>query len=119
MVAVVSPRLHEARRAPASPAVRQRRRQAAVVFSLILAASVVWALVGVAGRLGNGPLAVPGSDPAVVPIATVSHIVQPGDTLWSIARAWQPNGDVRAVVDRLSAEVHGQPLRVGERLVLP
>jgi hypothetical protein len=46
-------------------------------------------------------------------------VVQPGDTLWAIARRVQPSGDIRPLVDAMSAEVHGHPLQVGERLVLP
>jgi hypothetical protein len=50
--------------------------------------------------------------------------VQPGDTLWSIARAAVANGDtggtdVRPIVDHLAAERHGRPLEVGETIVLP
>ena len=48
-----------------------------------------------------------------------SYVVQPGDTLWAIARHLDPNGDVRPLVDTLSREVHGRPLQVGQRLVVP
>jgi LysM repeat protein len=47
------------------------------------------------------------------------YIVQPGDTLWSIVAASGYRGDIRAVVDQLSAAQHGQPLQVGQRIVLP
>lgn len=46
-------------------------------------------------------------------------IVRPGDTLWSIALASGAKGDIRPLVDRLSKEVGGRPLQVGERIVLP
>jgi hypothetical protein len=44
--------------------------------------------------------------------------VQPGDTLWSIARSVQPAGDVRPLVHRLERANHGTRLRVGDRLLL-
>jgi Tfp pilus assembly protein FimV len=46
------------------------------------------------------------------------YVVQPGDTLWSIARKLVPEGDVRAEVDRL-ADLNGTAaLQAGERLQL-
>jgi hypothetical protein len=46
------------------------------------------------------------------------YVVQPGDTLWKIARELRPDGDPRPLVDRL-IDVNGdQPLAVGERLRL-
>ena len=47
------------------------------------------------------------------------YVVEPGDTLWSIARILKPTGDVRPVVAQLAAERHGQPLQVGQALLLP
>jgi LysM repeat protein len=76
-----------------------------------------WA-AGVAGHAGNGPLAVPGAGP--IRIAAVHEwVVQPGDTLWSIARHVQPAGDVRPLVDELDAELHGHALEVGQQLTIP
>ena len=64
---------------------------------------------------GDGASAVPG-----VTQATGGHLVQPGETLWSVAATITPAGsDVRATVDEL-AELNGGPtLTVGQRLVLP
>ncbi|MHB1928587.1 MAG: LysM peptidoglycan-binding domain-containing protein [Acidimicrobiales bacterium] len=53
------------------------------------------------------------------PIAAHVVVVRPGDTVWSIALASGVRGDVLPLVDRLEAEVHGRPLQVGERLVVP
>lgn len=47
------------------------------------------------------------------------YVVQPGDTLWSIALRLDPTGDPRPVVDKLTAEVPGGVLQPGERVVLP
>jgi hypothetical protein len=53
------------------------------------------------------------------PIASSLYVVQPGDTLWSIAAAVAPDTDVRLTVDRL-VEANGEaPLTVGQRIVLP
>jgi hypothetical protein len=102
-----------------SARVARRRRQGAVVVALLLVASAVWALGGLLGWLGSGPLAAPGPDPgAAVPAAAVVHVVQPGDTVWSIARSAQPHGEIRPLVDRLERELGGRPLQVGDRLLL-
>ena len=87
------------------------------VFTVLLAACAVW-VQGGGGRTGSGPLAAPGAGRTEAAAARV-WIVQPGDTLWGIARRLDPNGDVRPLVDALSRQVHGRPLEVGEQLRLP
>ena len=99
-----------------SPAVFRRRR-AGVAF-------VAAALLGGGAALvvpGEAPLASSGAAPAapVVRVAHGTYVVRPGDTLWDIARALQPSGDVRPLVQRLSAGRGGAPLAAGERLALP
>jgi hypothetical protein len=46
-------------------------------------------------------------------------IVEPGDTLWSIARELQPTGDVRPLVDRIAELNGGYSLSAGQTLMLP
>jgi LysM repeat protein len=46
-------------------------------------------------------------------------VVQPGDTLWSVARALQPSGDVRPLVARLSRDNGGSSVKAGDRLRVP
>ncbi|HET7489066.1 MAG TPA: LysM domain-containing protein [Acidimicrobiales bacterium] len=98
-----------------------RRRRAAVC---LVVAVLLGVLVAV-GMPGEAPLSLSGRAPAAaepagaLPIAARSYVVQPGDTLWSIARSLQPHGDVRPLVQRLAADRGGAPLRAGERLVLP
>jgi len=46
-------------------------------------------------------------------------LVQPGDTLWSIARGLQPTGDVRPLIDRIAKFNGGHSLTAGQTLMLP
>ena len=107
------------RRHPAAVYRRRRLVVAALFLGALLAGS--WVL----GALGGGPLTASeaGSSGAVSlrmePVSQATHVVQPGDTLWSIARELVPEGDVRPVVDSLAAHRDGRPLQVGERITLP
>jgi hypothetical protein len=95
--------------------VYRRRRIAALVLAVLLAAGLL--VLGRAVALAVAP-APPGSGAAVAagPGPTTVVVVQPGDTLWAMARRLQPEGDVRPLVDRL-AEAHGRgPLQAGERI---
>ena len=98
-------------------AARIRRRR------LVLGAAVVGMLVALAlpwGGAGGHTLATPGP---VLAGATVTHhadyIVQPGDTMWSIAQRLDPGADPRVVVAQLQAQVGSDTLQAGERLRLP
>jgi hypothetical protein len=93
-----------------------RRRAVA----LIMFAGLVIALVTLAARLGREPLiASEPTSPRVQLVGRRTHVVAPGDTLWTIARAIQPEGDVRPLVQHLAARRRGAPLQVGERIPLP
>ena len=46
-------------------------------------------------------------------------VVQPGDTLWSLARETQPNGDIRPLVAQLARAHGGSALRAGDRIAVP
>lgn len=105
------PRVAVRRSSASRRAVYLRRRLAVLV---LLAAVIACGWRGVA--LGSEPLIAPGSP---VPSGQQVHVVEPGDTLWSIARSLQPTGDVRPVVDRLADLRGGRPLQVGERIPLP
>lgn len=69
--------------------------------------------------LGGRPAAsVPG--PSTVGAGSRVYVVQPGDTLWSIAtRLVGPAGDPRPVVAQLQAENHGATIVPGAVLRLP
>jgi hypothetical protein len=108
-----------ARRGATSFEVRRRRRHVAAA-AVAGVASVVWTLGGAAGWLGSGPLAAPEPHGVrLIPVVEVFHVVQPGDTVWSIARSFQTHGEIRPLVDRLEAQTHGQALQVGDRIALP
>lgn len=114
---------------PAPPRSRARRRPSTRVYHRrrlvvgVLVAALLLTAGAVLGRLGGGPLTAPETAPAAATAPASAprliHVVQPGDTLWVIARALQPTGDVRPLVDKLEATRHGQPLRVGEVITLP
>ena len=100
---------------PRTPAVVYRRRRLAVVAAALALVPVAHAGLGI---LGGGPLTASGEPPAV-PAASHVYVVQPGDTLWSIAHRLDPTGDERPLVAQLAAEVGSAGLRAGQALQLP
>jgi Tfp pilus assembly protein FimV len=99
----------------------RRRRLAALVAALVLAVAiaasvqlVTW-LADVAGSPAPEAL-----DTATAePVAGQVYVVQPGDTLWSIAAEIAPDRDPRAVVGALrEANGGGAALEVGQRLTI-
>lgn len=85
------------------------RRRAAVVLGALL----VVLMAGQAGAaLGSSPLAAPGRPPSVV-----RYVVQPGDSLWTVAGHVAPDEDPRPVMDALAEARHDAPLEVGETVV--
>jgi hypothetical protein len=97
-----------------APLYRRRRSVAAVLGTALLLG--IWSLLSVfAHHLVPAAVAdpVPGSAAAV-------HVVQPGDTLWSIASdvVEAPGDQVRQVVDQLAASNGGAALKVGQHLRL-
>ena len=70
--------------------------------------------MGVAGRAFGG------TEAPRAPLA--SYVVQPGDTLWALARSHVgPSGDPRPVVDLIRERnaLASSALQVGDRLWLP
>lgn len=92
------------------PATYRRRRVVAAGLALAVGLS---AWVGARAVLG----ALDG--PSVELIGAHVVVVRPGETLWSIAVAQDPHGNVLPLLDRLEAETHDRPLQVGERIVVP
>jgi nucleoid-associated protein YgaU len=48
-----------------------------------------------------------------------TYVVQPGDTLWSIATRLDPTGDPRSIVGQLASETGSDTVVVGEHIRLP
>jgi LysM domain len=105
---------------PAAQVFRRRRIVALAALAVGVVGAIVLWRAALAGP-GGAPLSTTGSASVLPmrPIAAQVYVVQPGDTLWSIARSAGVVGDLRPVVDRLAAQVGHGPLLPGQRLVLP
>ncbi len=104
-----------------APAVYRRRRMVALILAVafvVVAMTGLRAVVLSTGIFDGRPLsAADVSTP--VPAGGETLLVQPGQTLWTIARDLQPSGDVRPLVDELAALNGGATLEAGQNLVLP
>jgi hypothetical protein len=108
------------------PAVYRRRRLGALLLIASLVVVAYLAVTGLGVVLGTGSASATAHPTAtasesVVPAAVAParvYVVQPGDTLWSIARRLHPSGDVRRLVDELSSRAGGGSLQAGQRLSL-
>lgn len=95
-----------------NPAATYRRRR---LVAGVLAVLVLLSLVTTAARLLGGDADAVGR---ARPVAELSVVVEPGDTVWSIAEALAGDDDVRPVVDAIVAANGGAQLVAGERLLL-
>ncbi len=84
----------------------------------VIACSVI-AFRTALGRTGGGPLATTGAPGGSHAAAVRVWVVRPGDTLWSIAEAVDPRGDVRPLVDRLASEAGSTAIYPGESIAIP
>lgn len=95
-----------------SPSVRITRRGRLVV-TFAAACGLAAVMMGAATWIAPAP--------AVGSVPTVSYVVQPGDTWWSIAANIPEHGDIRGTVDvlrRLNPDLaHG--LMVGAQIAVP
>jgi hypothetical protein len=96
--------------------VYRRRRFVAAVLLAALVVGLVLAMRAGMATLGGVPASAPEGNITGPPARVV--VVQPGDTVWTIARAVQPDGDVRPLVDTLLAN-HPAPLQPGDHLLVP
>jgi Tfp pilus assembly protein FimV len=114
-----------------TPADYARRRLAVLLVALVVAVIAVRLLTAIASSPDttlatsstgapavtvHSPLAYGASGTPVPEGAT--YVVQPGDTVWSIAEQLAPTGDVRGMVDRLVDLNGGAALEVGQHLRL-
>lgn len=103
------------RRPRASARVRRRRLAvgAMVAGLVVLLALPLSALGGEPVTAAPKPLV--GSRPG----HPVTYVVQPGDTLWSIATRLSPDGDPRPLVAQMEAGLGSATIEPGQRIVLP
>ena len=91
---------------------RRRRLVVAILAAVVLGAAYLLVSSALARIAGGAPSSAAGG-----PSPTV--VVQPGDTLWSIAAAAAPDVDVRVTVDRLIALNGSSHIEVGQQLEVP
>lgn len=97
----------------------RRRRLALLVVAVVAVSAVAWGAQALRGFTSIGSSSQPQPvEVRSVPVADQQYVVQPGDTLWSIANEIAPDDDPRIVVDALRESNGGPELEVGTRLVL-
>jgi Tfp pilus assembly protein FimV len=107
-----------------------RRRRLAVVAVALGIVLLTALLLSRAGTPDGGNVRIAAADAPIVrePAAygasgqpvppRAVYVVQPGDTIWSIAHDLHPSGDTRATVDRIVALNGSAALEPGQRLRL-
>jgi LysM repeat protein len=95
------------------------RRRVAVALAALVGLAFVLGGVVAAERALAGRGGVPASVPAAQPVQSAPYVVQPGDTLWSIAQRFRGQRSLAAYVDELVQVNDGPHIEVGQRLALP
>jgi hypothetical protein len=87
-----------------------RRGRVLLLLTLVTLLLVAFSLGRTSADAGHG-----------APATRHTTVVQPGETLWSIARRVAPAADPRVTVDRLTHlnDLGARPIVAGQRLVLP
>lgn len=91
----------------------QARRRIAVALLVFTVLTAV--LVPARAAFGGRSLVASERHTAVEDNVT-SIVVQPGDTLWSIAKRLEPKSDPREIVHKLDNARNGAPLQAGETI---
>ncbi len=111
-------RLIESDRQFADPRSARRHQRALYRRRRVLAALVglglVLTIVRVGAALGGSFLATPERLPHAQTV-----VVQPGDTLWSLAARTVPGHDVRPIVDQMEQALGTQTVFAGEQVSVP
>jgi LysM repeat protein len=95
-------------------------RPTARVYAMrrLVAAGLSLALVFVLGQMVSSAVTATPAQPSRTPGASV-HVVQPGESLWSIAQQERPRADMARLVDELLRLNGSATIRVGQELILP
>jgi hypothetical protein len=112
LVEVVRP---QRRRALPDRATRIRRRRLAVLVVGIVVLAALAGLVKAVVTAGSSQIP---AQSGPEPISQDVYVVQPGDTLWSIAARLAPEADPRPIVEELRELNDGVELEVGTRLAV-
>lgn len=110
-----------------------RRRRVMALFVLGVVACVAVAAISTAGRLVSvltrtTPVAAASAAPSIATGAMLhgerlvpggTYVARAGDTMWVIARALQPQGDLSRIMRRFATLNDGLSLHVGQRVYLP
>jgi hypothetical protein len=89
---------------------------ALITAGVLLVAALAW-LAGTARAVAAGS----GSPPSAVYHSLRSVVVQPGESLWTIATQADPTGDPRSAMQEIIDinALHGTSVQPGQRLWLP
>lgn len=104
------------------PARFQERARVASWPAATRAPWLIGAVLVVGLAVGTKVAGAGGGAPASTPVGTgvqAVYIVQPGDTLWSIAASQRPSVETSGLVRQLVSLNGGTTLQVGQRLILP
>jgi hypothetical protein len=91
-------------------AVYRRRRRAVLVVAALLVVAVLAVGSALVRRVGEA---------GAQPVGRQVHVVEAGETYWSIAAAHHDGGDLRVEVDALVDANGGRLLLPGDRIELP
>lgn len=88
---------------------------AAMAAAVLVAALLA---LGIGAGTFSGLVPTPGTGSVAAADGTVV-VVEPGDSVWSIARSLQPEGDVRPLVHRIVQVNGSRLLQPGQEIVVP
>jgi LysM repeat protein len=96
-----------------------RRHRQHRTAAIVAVAGAIGLLSLPLGSLAGRPLAVHPAAATAASAGAITYVVQPGDTLWSIAARFDHSGDPRALAEQLQAQSGSANVLPGERLLVP